>query len=47
MVIKGVTISRTAVPLKMGAAMAAEVAGVCVITGILDLVFNKHLCAKQ
>ena len=49
MVIKGcdkerwVTISRIAVLLKVGTAMAAEVAGVFVLTGILDLVFNKCL----
>ena len=47
MVIKGVdrgrwvTISRVAVPLKVGAAVAAEVAGVCVLTGILDLVSSS------
>ena len=35
-----VTISRLAVPLS-GAATAAEVMGVCVLTEILDLVFNK------
>ena len=48
-VIKGVdkdrwvTISRIAVPLKAGAAMAAEVTGVWVLTEILDLVFTKCL----
>ena len=42
-----VTISRIAVPLKIGTAMAAEVAGVCVLTGILDLVFNKCLCVQS
>ena len=34
-------ISRITVPLKVGTAIAAEVAGVCVRTGILDLVFKK------
>ena len=38
-----VTISKILVPLKVGTAMAAEVAGVCVLTGILGLVFNKSL----
>ena len=38
-----VTISRTAVALKVGTAMAAEVAGVCVLTGILDLDIHKCL----
>ena len=52
-VIKGVarerwvTISKIAVPLKVGTAMAAEVVGVCVITGISDLVFNKSLCVRK
>ena len=41
-VIKGVhrerwvTISKIAVPLEVGTAMAAEVAGVCMLTGIID-----------
>ena len=49
-VIKGVdrerwvTISRIAVLLKVGTAMAAEMMGVCVLTGIWDLVFRKCLC---
>ena len=53
MVIKGVdrdrwvTISKISVPLKVGTAMAAEVAGVCVLTGVLDLVFNKSLCVQN
>ena len=52
-VIKGVdrerwvTISRIAVPLKVGTTMAAEVAGVCVLTGILVLVLNKCLCVQS
>ena len=52
-VIKGVdrgrwvTISKIAVPLKVGTAMAAEVAGVCVLTEILDLVFNNSLCVQK
>ena len=50
-VIKGVdrerwvTISRSAVPLKVGTAVA-EVAGVCVLTGILDLVLN-NFCVQS
>ena len=42
-----ITISRIAVPLKVGTAMAAEMMGVCVLTGILDLVFHNCLCAKM
>ena len=42
-----VTINKISVPLKVGTAMAAEVAGVCVLTGVLDLVFNKSLCAQN
>ena len=42
-----VTISRDAVPLKVGTDTAAEVAGVCVLTGILDLIFYKCLCAQS
>ena len=51
-VIKGVdrerwvTISRIAVPLKVGTAIAAETMGVCMPTGILDLVFHKCLCGQ-
>ena len=44
---KRVTISRIAVPLKVGTTMAAEVAGVRVLAGILDLVFNKCLCVQS
>ena len=40
------TISRVAVPLEVGTAMAAEVVRVCVLTGILDLVFNQSLCVR-
>ena len=46
-VIKGVDrerwvmISIIAVLLKVGTAMTAEMMGVCVLTGILDLVFHK------
>ena len=36
-----VTISKIAIPLKVGTATAAEVAVVRVLTGILDVVFNK------
>ena len=42
-----VTISRSAVPLKVGTAMGAEMMGVCVLTGILDLVFHKCLCVQN
>ena len=48
-VIKGVdrekwmTISNIAIPLKVGAAMAAEIAGVCALTGIIDLILCKCL----
>ena len=42
-----VTIIRIAVPLKVGTAMAAEVAGVCLVTGILDLVFSRCLCVQN
>ena len=35
------TISKIAVPLDIGTAMTAERVGVCVLTGILDLVLNK------
>ena len=36
------TISNVAVPLKVGAAMAAEVLGVCVLTSVLDLILCKN-----
>ena len=39
--------SKIAVPLKDGTAMAAEVAGVCVLTGIIDLIFCKCSCAQS
>ena len=42
-----VTISRIAVPLKIGTAMAAEMTCVFVLTGILDLVFHKCLCVQN
>ena len=42
-----VTISRSAVPLKVGTAMEAEMIEVCVLTGILDLVFRKCLCVQN
>ena len=44
---KWVTISRIAVPLKAGAAMAAEEMGVCVLTSIIDLIFCKSLSLKN
>ena len=40
---KWVTISKVAVPLRVGTAMAAEVLGVCVLKEIFDLVFHKCL----
>ena len=33
--------------LKVGAAMAAEIAGVCVLTSILDLIFCKCLSVQN
>ena len=41
------TIRNIAVPLRDSTAMAAEVAGVRVLTGILDLVFNTCLCIQN
>ena len=38
---KWITISNIAVPLKVGTPMAAEVVGVCLLTSILNLVFDK------
>ena len=38
---KCITISSIAVPLKVGTPMAAEVVGLCLLTSILDLVFDK------
>ena len=38
-----VTISKIAVPSKVGPAVAAEVTGVCVLAEILDLVCNRCL----
>ena len=40
---KWITVSNIALPLGVGVAMAAEVMGVCVLTGILDLVLHKSL----
>ena len=42
-----VTISSTAVPLKVGTPMAAGMMGVRMFTGILDLVFHKCLCEQN
>ena len=42
-----VTISKIAVLRKVGAATAAEMMGVCVLTGFLDLVFHKCLCGQN
>ena len=39
-----VTITTIAVPSSVRTAMAADMIGVCVLTGILDLMFNKSLC---
>ena len=44
---KCVTISKIAVPLKVRAAMAAEVVGVCVLTGVLDLILCKSLSVQN
>ena len=44
---KSVTISKIAIPLKVGAAMAAEIAGVRVLTGILDLILCKCLSVQN
>ena len=38
------TLGGIAVPLKVG---AAEVADVCMLTGIFDLIFCKCLCAQS
>ena len=44
---KWVTISKIAVPLKVSAAMAAEVVGVCVLTGVFDLILWKNLSEQN
>ena len=44
---KWITISKVAVPLGIGTAMAAEVMGAGVLTGILDLVLHKSLSVKN
>ena len=44
---KWVTISKIAVPLKVGAAMAEEVIGVCVLTSVLDLILCKSLSVQN
>ena len=38
-----ITISKIAVPRKTCTAMAAEIAGARVLTGLLDLLFDKKL----
>ena len=43
---KRITISKIAAPLRMCTAMAAEVASVCVFTGILDFVLGTNLSMK-
>ena len=48
-----VTISKIAIPLEVGTAMANEVVGVRVLTGILDLILRKccvsetSICASK
>ena len=44
---KWVTISKIAVPLKVGAATAAEVIGVYVLTSVLDLILCKSLSVQN
>ena len=44
---KCVTTNKIAVPLKVGAAMAAEIAGVCVRTSIFDLIRCKRLTVQN
>ena len=44
---KWVTISKIAVPLNVGAAMAPEVIGVCVLTSALDLILCKSLSVQN
>ena len=41
------TISKIAIPLNVGTAMAAEIAGVCVVRGFFDLIFCECLCVKN
>ena len=41
------TNSKIAIPLKVGAAMAAEIAGVCVLTSILDLILCMCLSVQK
>ena len=41
------TISKIAVPLKVGAAMAAEVIGVSVLTSVFDLILCKSLSVQN
>ena len=42
-----VTISKIAIPLKVCAAMAAEVIGACVLTSVLDLILCKSLSVQN
>ena len=44
---KWVTICKIAVPLKVGAALAAEVIGVCVLTSVLDLILCRSLSVQN
>ena len=44
---KWVTINKIAVPLKVGAAMAAAVIGVCVLTSVLGLILCKSLSVQN
>ena len=41
------TIRKIAVPLKVIAATAAEVVGVCTLTGVLDLILCKSLSVQN
>ena len=42
-----VTISKIAIPLKVGAATAAEIAGVCVLTSLIERICCKCLSVKN
>ena len=43
---KWVTIEEIAITLKVRTALAAEIAGVCVLKGFIDLIFCKSLSVK-
>ena len=42
-----ITINKIAVFSRMCTAMAAEVVGVCVLTGIMDFALGKHQCESH